>query len=84
MLPGDKLNVARKRRLNMFAIMFADSDWFGGVCCWGFFIFWLMALGIGDAVTGIGKAAKKIAENETAQEVGKGVLASWLESYFKK
>ena len=32
----------------------------------------------------IASAAKKIAENETVQEVSKGFLGSWLESFFKK
>jgi hypothetical protein len=68
----------------MLSTIFADSDWLGGSCCVGFFFFWMLLMGIGQAVSGIGTAAKNVVESEAAQEVGKSVLAAWLESFFKK
>ncbi len=56
-----------------------DSSFF----CWMLFIFWLIAMGIGQAVEQTTKVVKKVAENETVQEAGKGLLARWLDSVFK-
>jgi hypothetical protein len=51
---------------------------------WTLFFFWFVAIGIGQAVKGAADIAKKAVENETVQETGKGILAAWLESIFKK
>ena len=56
-----------------------DSSFFW----WMLFVFWLIAVGIGQAVQQTTKVVKKVAENETVQEVGKGLLARWLDSVFK-
>lgn len=57
-----------------------DSSFFW----WMLFIFWLIAMGIGQAVEQTTKVVKKVAENETVQEAGKGILGAWLESLRKK
>jgi hypothetical protein len=56
-----------------------DSSFFW----WMLFIFWLIAMGIGQAVQQTTKVVKKVAENEAVQEAGKGLLARWLDSVFK-
>jgi hypothetical protein len=56
-----------------------DSSFFW----WTLFIFWLIAMGIGQAVQQTTKVVKKVAENEAVQEAGKGLLARWLDSVFK-
>ena len=57
-----------------------DSSFFW----WMLFVFWLIAVGIGQAVQQTTKVVKKIAENEGVQEAGKGLLARWLESMLRK
>jgi hypothetical protein len=56
-----------------------DSSFFW----WMLFIFWLIAMGIGQAVQQTTKVVKKVAENEAVQDAGKGLLARWLDSVFK-
>ncbi|HEY7159379.1 MAG TPA: hypothetical protein VH575_35870 [Gemmataceae bacterium] len=56
-----------------------DSSFFW----WMLFVFWLIAMGIGQAVQQTTKVVKKVAENEAVQEAGKGMLARWLDSVFK-
>ncbi len=56
-----------------------DSSFFW----WMLFIFWLIAMGIGQAVEQTTKVVKKVAENEAVQDAGKGLLARWLDSVFK-
>jgi hypothetical protein len=56
----------------------------GTFVLWMVIILWLIAVGIGQAVKGAADIAKKTVENETVRETGKGILAAWLESYFKK
>ncbi len=56
-----------------------DSSFFW----WMLFVFWLIAMGIGQAVQQTTKVVKKVAENEAVQEAGKGLLARWLDSVFK-
>jgi len=60
------------------------ADFFGDFCFWGFIFLWLIAMGIGQAVKGTVDVTKKVLENETVQEAGKGIFAAWLESVFKK
>jgi hypothetical protein len=62
--------------------MFAFS--FDGLIFWMLFAFWLFAMGIGQVCSGIWNTSKKVLENETTQEVGKGLLHSWLESVVGK
>ena len=45
-------------------------------------LMWFMAA-IGQAAKTATNVAKEVMQNETAQEVGKGFLAAWLESFFK-
>ncbi len=56
-----------------------DSSFFW----WMLYIFWLIAMGIGQAVEQTTKVVKKVAENEAVQDAGKGLLARWLDSVFK-
>lgn len=56
-----------------------DSSFFW----WMLFVFWLIAMGIGQAVQQTTKVVKKVAENEAVQDAGKGLLARWLDSVFK-
>jgi len=59
-------------------------DSFSGFFFWvmiGVF-FWLWA--IGSAIKTTVNVTKEVLKDETVREVGKGVLASWLESLFKK
>jgi hypothetical protein len=56
-----------------------DSSFFW----WMLFVFWLIAMGIGQAVEQTTKVVKKVAENEAVQDAGKGLLARWLDSVFK-
>ena len=77
----------------VFATVFGESmfasfwpfDW----SCSGFLFFmllmlWWLAWSASSAAKDAAKAAKKLAENETVREAGKGILAAWLESLFKK
>jgi hypothetical protein len=53
-------------------------DW----SCSGFFFFTLLMFGWFSWA--IKETVKDVAKNETVQEVGKGVLAAWLDSMFNK
>jgi hypothetical protein len=67
----------------MFAA-FWPFDWsFDGFCFICLMLFWWFAWSIGSAAKDTAKAVKKIAENETVQEAGKGILGAWLESLRK-
>lgn len=50
-------------------VMFLLLAWFG----WA----------IQDAASKAAAAAKKLAKNEAVHEVGKGIVAAWLESFFR-
>ncbi len=55
--------------------------------CSGFFfilliLLWWLAWSVKEMAKDAAKAAKKALDNETVQEVGKGFLAAWLDSYF--
>lgn len=50
---------------------------------WMLFILWFLGVGIGQLFQQTTKVVKKVAENETVQEAGKGLLARWLDSVFK-
>lgn len=69
-------------------MIFAESDWLGSFCCWGFVILMVFVIGIGQAVKGIGTAAGKVidvatnaAKNETVQEAGTIIGLAWLEDW---
>ena len=47
-------------------------------------LFWWTAWSVKETAKDAAKAVKKIAENETVQEAGKGILGAWLESLRKK
>ncbi len=67
--------------MRMFALMVALVSWrheWETLCC-----FWFMAMGTGQAVEAGIEVIKKVGENKTVQEAGKGVLARWLDSGFK-
>ncbi len=51
---------------------------------WTLFILWFLGVGVGQLSKQTTKVVKKVAENETVQEAGKGVLARWLDSVFKQ
>jgi hypothetical protein len=51
---------------------------------WILFFFWVLAMGISQAVKGAAHIAKKTVQNETVREAGKGIFAVWLESVFKR
>jgi hypothetical protein len=68
----------------MFAL-FWPFDW----SCSGFFFVLFLILGwllwsIGETAKSAAEAAKKLAQDETAQEVGKGILQAWVESFLNK
>ncbi len=65
-------------------MIFAESSWFGDLCFWGFVFVCVMGIGMGQAVSGIAKAAKKVVQSDAAQEVSKGFVAAWLESILKR
>ncbi len=48
-----------------------------------FLFFWLLAVALSQAVEKTTEIAKKVAENETVQEAGKGLLARWLDSIWR-
>jgi hypothetical protein len=56
----------------------------GGFCCWGFFIVWFLAWCVSTIVKDTVNFTKKVLEDEDVQEVGKGFLAVWLDSFFDK
>jgi len=68
----------------MFAMFWPfDFSW-SGFFFVGFLFMWWTFSAIGTAVKGTIEVTKKIVQNENVQEVGKGFLASWMESLFKK
>jgi cbb3-type cytochrome oxidase subunit 3 len=67
----------------MFAIWPFDWSLDGFLFVIVVFILWTSWC-VGNAAKKAADAAKKLAENETAQEVGKGVLQAWLESLMNK
>jgi hypothetical protein len=57
--------------------------------CSGFFvvmllILWWLCWSASSVAKDAADAAKKLAENETVREAGKGIFAAWLDSFFKK
>jgi hypothetical protein len=50
----------------------------------GLVMLWWLCWSAASAAKDAANAAKKLAENETVREAGKGILAAWLESLFKK
>jgi hypothetical protein len=69
---------------SMFAWFWPLDFSFSGMCfCMLLFLVWT-AWSIKETAKDAAKAAKKIAENETVRETGKGILAILLESVFKK
>jgi hypothetical protein len=77
----------------MFATVFGEpmfaSFWPFDWSCSGFLVFmllllWWLCWSAASAANKAAEAAKKLAENETVREAGKGILAAWLDSLFKK
>jgi hypothetical protein len=66
----------------MFAL-FWPFDWScSGIAFTGFLVLvWILYL-IGQAASAAVDVAKKVVEDETVQDIGKGFFAAWLDSTF--
>lgn len=68
----------------MFGMFWPFDFSFSGICMVGFLLLWWMSLSVVDVAKKATKVVKKVAQDETVQDVGKGFLQNWLESHLRR